>query len=154
MQQCGKFFVHRIHAAMRISPMVDQVDHGREDSIEREIADLAPEGVTRIRKAADRLCLWKLCRKAHACSADPNFCVERFEVLVSDEVRMAVETLLEAKLHGCSCDDACAMASPGSIEMYRLWLANLHRSDSERPASQTCEAEGKDPCIANSAARA
>lgn len=106
-----------------------------EDVIAREIAGLAPEDRERIRKAAQlwraqMLCLWKLCpkaacRKAHACSADPDFCVERFELLVSDDVRTAVEALHDAKLSGYSYDDACAMAPPGSIEEYDVWLANL-----------------------------
>jgi hypothetical protein len=41
-----------------------------------------------------------------------------------------VETLLHAKLHGCGYDDACAMAPPGSIEAYDVWLASLFRDNS------------------------
>lgn len=44
------------------------------------------------------LCLWKLCpkarcRRAHACSADPDFCVERFAALVSEDVHVALDVL-------------------------------------------------------------
>jgi hypothetical protein len=135
-----------------------------ENVIAQDIASLAPEDVKCIRKAVDRwrsgmLCLWKLCpktacRRAKVCSVDPDFCIERFECLVSEDVRAAIETLLHAKLFGHSFDDACAMAAPGTIEMYGLWLANLHKSGSGQPASQACKAEDDDLCIANSTAEA
>lgn len=156
----------RICAArtMEYCSMMNENEFVSEAVSAQEIASLAPEDVTRIRKEADRwraqmLCLWKLCpkaacRKARCCSGDPDFCVGRFEFMVSEDVRAAVETLLHAKIFGHSFDDACALAAPGTIEMYGLWLANLHESGPRQPASQACEAEGEDPCIANSAAQA
>ena len=51
--------------------MMNETEFVSEDIVTREIASLAPEDVTRIRKAAQRwraqmLCLWKLCPKRHA----------------------------------------------------------------------------------------
>jgi hypothetical protein len=144
--------------------MTNENEFVSEDTIAQEIASLTPEDVTRIRKAADRwrsqmLCFWKLCpkaacRRARTCSSDPDFCMERFEFLVSDDVRMAVETLMHAKLFGQSFDEACTMAAPGSIEMYELWLRNLHKPQPGQPTSQACEAANLWPCIANPAAQA
>lgn len=131
--------------------MMNETEFVSEDVIAREIASLAPEDATRIRKAAQRwraqmLCLWKLCpkaacRKARACSGDPDFCVERFELLVSDDVRTAVESLHDGKLYGHSYDEACAMAPPGSIEAYDVWLANLFGQEAPPLTSRARETE-------------
>jgi hypothetical protein len=131
--------------------MMNETEFVSEDIVAREIASLAPEDVTRIRKAAQRwraqmLCLWKLCpkaacRKARACSGDPDFCVERFELLVSDDVRTAVESLHDGKLYGYSYDDACVLAPPGSIEAYDVWLANLFSQEATSLPSQARETD-------------
>src|SRR4029079_16337162 len=115
--------------------MMNETEFVSEDIVAREIASLAPEDVTRIRKAAQRwraqmLCLWKLCpkaacRKGRACSGDPDFCVERFELLVSVDVRTTVEILHDGKLYGYPYEDACVLPRPGSIETYAVCLATL-----------------------------
>ena len=117
--------------------MINDLEPLTEDTIEREIANLTAEDLERIRKAlqlwrARMLCLWKLCsktacRRARTCSDDPDFCVERFKGLASEDVHIAVEVLHDAKLFGYSYDEACAMTPPGSIEAYDVWLANLFR---------------------------
>lgn len=116
--------------------MMNDIEPVTEDTIAREEAKLTPEDLERIRKAlqlwrAQMLCLWKICpkaacRRAHDCSADPDFCVERFAALVSEDVHVALDVLHDAKLLGYSYDDACALAPPGSIEAYDVWLAKLH----------------------------
>jgi len=131
--------------------MMKQTERTMKDTVASDEAKLPPEAQDRIHKAVQRwraelLCLWKLCpraacRRAHACSADPDFCVERFTLLVNEDVRDAVDTLHEAKLLGRSYDEARAMARPGSMEAYDRWLANLHQPSSEQPRSQACEAD-------------
>ena len=131
--------------------MMNETEFVSEDIVAREIASLAPEDVTRIRKAAQRwraqmLCLWKLCpkaacRKARTCSGDPDFCVERFELLASDDVRTAVESLHDGKLYGYSYDDTCVLAPPGSIEAYDVWLANLFSQEATSLPSQARETD-------------
>ena len=129
--------------------MMNDLEPLTEGTIEREIANLTSEDLARIHKAAQRwraqlLCLWKLCpkaacRKAQACSADPDFCIERFALLISEEVRDAVDTLHEGKLLGRSYDEARAMGDAVSMEAYDLWLENLHNPLSEQPKSQARE---------------
>ena len=114
----------RIRAA-RITehvPNDDPIEPVTEDTIAREEAKLTPEDLERIRKAlqlwrAQMLCLWKICPKAacrrtHDCSVDPDFCVERFAALVSEDVHVALDVLHDAKYFGYSYDDACALAPP------------------------------------------
>ena len=118
-----------------------------EDTIAREEAKLTPEDLERIRKAlqlwrAQMLCLWKICpkaacRRAHDCSVDPDFCVERFAALVSEDVHVALDVLHDAKLFGYSYDDACALAPPGSIEAYDVWLAKLFLQESALTSRET-----------------
>ena len=131
--------------------MMNDIEHVNEDMIAQDLAGLTSEARERIRKAAQlwraqMLCLWKLCpkaacRKAQACSGDPDFCVGRFESLASDDVRTAVETLMNAKLFGSSYDDGCAMSPPGSIEAYHVWLANLFGQQAAPVSSQPREAQ-------------
>lgn len=126
--------------------MMNEAERMTEDAIALEAARLPPEAREQIHKAMQRwraqlLCLWRLCpkaacRRAHACSADPDFCVERFALLISEDVRDAVDTLHEAKLLGRSYDEACAMADPASVAASDLWLANLHNPLSEQPARE------------------
>jgi len=99
--------------------MMNETEFVSEDIVAREIASLAPEDVTRIRKAAQRwraqmLCLWKLCpkaacRKARACSGDPDFCVERFELLVSDGWAVTGAARSQSTLDGVSAAGALAL---------------------------------------------
>ena len=56
--------------------MMNDTEPLSEDTIEREIANLAPEDLARIRKAAQlwrarMLCLWKLCRRRRAGAPAP-----------------------------------------------------------------------------------
>jgi hypothetical protein len=131
--------------------MMNDIEQVSADVIEQEIENLMPEDRERIRKAAQlwraqMLCLWKVCpkaacRKAHACSANPDFCIGRFEFLVDEKVRTAVETLMYAKLHGYGFDDACAMTPPGSIEAYDVWLATLFRQQESASDPRACETD-------------
>ena len=139
--------------------MMNEIEPVTEDTIAREEAKLTPEDLERIRKAlqlwrAQMLCLWKICpkaacRRAHDCSVDPDFCVERFAALVSEDVHVALDVLHDAKYFGYSYDDACALAPPGSIEAYDVWLAKLFLQESALTSrTRPIDAKRERLCIA------
>ena len=79
------------------------------------------------------LCFEALCRK-RSCRTRPRllrpiriFCVERFAVAGDAMTSAQLWTMPSrwANFYGHSYDEACAMAPPGSIEAYDVWLANL-----------------------------
>jgi hypothetical protein len=113
---------------------------------ENDDVTLTPEQEKRLHIAIHRmranflnfwvLCTKAACRKAHECSADPEFCMSHLGPDVPDDLCHAVDELMFGKFSGLPFDEVVAKA-PHLLSTYGNWLEKVKQTrakpDAEKP---------------------
>lgn len=85
------------------------------------------------------LCTKAVCRKARKCSADPDICMDHVGPDVSEDVRRAVDALIDGKIQGLSFDEVFAKA-PRELAAYCEWLGKVRDSRAQPDAMRRSQA--------------
>jgi len=85
------------------------------------------------------LCVKAVCRKARKCSADPDICMEHMGSDVPEDVRRAVDALINGKIQGLSFDEVFAEA-PHELAAYCEWLGKVTDSRAQPDAMRRSQA--------------
>ena len=95
------------------------------------------------------LCTKAVCRKAHKCSADPDICMAHMGPDVSEDVRRAVDALINGKIQGLSFDEVFAEA-PRALAAYCEWLGKVTDSRAQTDAMRRSQARKIPAALAHS----
>ena len=95
------------------------------------------------------LCTKAVCRKARRCSADPDICMDHMGPDVPDEVRRAVDALIDGKIQGLSFDDVFANA-PRELSAYCEWLGKVRQTTAQSDAKRRSRPRKTPAALANS----
>ena len=95
------------------------------------------------------LCTKAVCRKARKCSADPDICMDHVGPDVSDDVRRAVDALIDGKIQGLSFDDVFAKA-PRELSAYCEWLGKVRQTTAQSDAKRRSRPRKTPAALANS----
>ena len=95
------------------------------------------------------LCTKAVCRKARRCSADPDICMEYRGPDVPEDVRRAVDALIDGKIQGLSFDDVFAKA-PRELSAYCEWLGKVRQTTAQSDAKRRSRPRKTPAALANS----
>jgi hypothetical protein len=95
------------------------------------------------------LCVRTACRRAHACSADPNICMSRLGPLVSEDVRRGVDALVWGHVDGFTYDQVRARM-PFEVGAFEEWNAKIRQSIRESAVLARPRAKKTSPAPSNS----
>jgi hypothetical protein len=112
---------------MEASPMTTTEIYGPLTAYAKECVHFAVQHWRATLLCFPYLCVRTDCRRARACSADPNICMSRLGPLVSEDVRKGVDALVWGHVDGFTYDQVRARM-PFEVGAFEEWNAKIRQS--------------------------